>query len=65
MPKENLDLMQTRNMLGMQVLQSNPNKVFHQSNDRHLVMQLVKVSTLVHTNKLIFRLLLQFFSTPL
>ena len=62
MSKENSDLMQTRSMLRMQVLQSNPSKILHQRMDSNLVMQLMKLSTLVHINKLIFQLFFHNFS---
>lgn len=58
------DLIQTRSMLRMQVLQSNPSKILHQKMDSNLVVQLKKNSELVHINKLIFLLFLsQLFST--
>jgi hypothetical protein len=46
----------------MQVLQSNPSKILHQRMDSNLVIQLMKLSALVHINKLIFQLFFHNFS---
>jgi hypothetical protein len=49
--------MQTRSMIGMQVLQSDPTKILHRMTIANWLNNLIKLSTLVHINKLIVLLL--------
>jgi hypothetical protein len=60
--QRNSDLIKTRSILSMQVLQSNPIKILHQGMDSNLVVQLDENFRTCAYNKHIFQLFFHNFS---